>query len=130
MIFLFWDSQKDINKSLLLYYLNSGYEVFDQYKEYDANLENQQINKLKIIKDIKNEKLTNAQLQSKLSDFYLQHSYTDANLMSCGCCGIRQRERSRLPEIKYQRLYLKDPLCSVLKYDDEAIFEFVDLLIF
>jgi hypothetical protein len=119
----FKDSQKDVNKSLLLYYLNSGYGKFDQYKEYDANCASTEIDKPKIIRDIQAEKLTDKELHEKLETFFAQHSYTGANLISCGCCGIRQRERIQSPEIKYQRLYLKDPLSSILEYRDEARFE-------
>ena len=97
----FANSQKNINKSLLLYYLNSGYAMYDQYKEYDSNHSTHNIDKAKIIQDIRNERLSEKELTQKLKAFFEQHSYTDAQLMSCGCCGIRMRERSESPAIRF-----------------------------
>ena len=120
----FKDSQQSIDKSLLLYYLNSGYEMYDQYKEYDANAADCNIDKAKIIADIRSQKLSNQELQSKLQSFYSQHSYTNANLISCGSCGVRLKERTAAPVIKFERLYLKDPKSSILQYNDEQLWNY------
>ena len=119
----FKDSGTNVNKAQLLYYLNSGYAICDQYKEYDANCAAHAIDKAKIIREIRDEKLSDSELHNKLKAFFTQHSYTDAKLMSCGCCGIRRREREHSPEIKYQRLYLKDEASDVLRYDKDELEE-------
>ena len=117
----FQDSQRDVNKSLLLYYLNSGYAQYDQYKEYDANSATHEIDKAKIIRDIQDQQLSDNELHHKLKEFFANHSYTDAKLLSCGCCGIRMRERLQSPEIRFRRLYLKDPTSTPLMYTDRQM---------
>ena len=117
----FKDAQKNVEKSQLLFYLNSGYGRFDQYKEYDANSANSPIKTETIIKEIRDEQLSNRQLRKKIKAVFKQHSYTDASRISCGSCGLRLNERPEKPKIKYERLYLKDPRSDVLKYSDTQI---------
>ena len=115
----FKDSQKDINKSLLLYYLNSGYELFDQYKEYDARFTGTELNKEKIIHDIQSQKLSDEELHSQIESFHSHHSFVNAKLPACGACGLCLTERASLPVIKYNRLYLKDPHSCTLQLSDQ-----------
>ena len=121
----FKDSQRSVGKSLLLYYLNSGYEVCDQYREYDANSVDQPVDKEKIISDIQDQKLSDEELHDIIERFYTQHSYTEANLMSCGSCGIRMRERDANPEIKYRKLSLSDPRAKLLNYTKDEMMKYL-----
>ena len=117
----FQNTQKNINKAMLLYYLNSGYETCDQYKEYDANSHDKQLNKAKIMKDIQDQKLSNSELHNLIKDFFEKHSYINANLMSCGCCGLRLRERTDAPQILYKKLSLSNPMSTILKYNEDQL---------
>ena len=119
----FRNTQKNVNKALLLYYLNSGYKTCDQYKEYDANSNDKELNKAKIMKDIQDQQLSDMELHSTIKTFFARHSYINASLMSCGCCGLRLRERTDSPAIKYKKLNLQDPLCKVLLYNTNQLRE-------
>ena len=118
----FRDSAKRIDKSLLLFYLNSGYAMFDQYKEYDANSHDKPIDKEKIIEDIRNEQLSDDELHAKIEAFYARHSYSDANLYGCGTCGFRIREKIDSPQIVYKRMYLKDSMSKIVQYNKDDLF--------
>ena len=87
---------KDINcspmKAALLLYLNSGYGRFDQYKEFDANLHNTDINVESICEEVKDEALNDKEMFDLIQSFFESHSFTEGNLYSCGLCGIREME--------------------------------------
>ena len=117
----FKDSQRDINKALLLYYLNSGYEQFDQYKEYNIRSSTTPIDRDKIMRDIQSQKLTDKELHELIAAFYARHNFKDASLLSCASCGIRLRQRNEKPACTYIRVDLDHPDLRPLKYTEEQL---------
>ena len=113
---LFDDLQESPLKSVLLYYLNSGYFRFDQYKEYGLDYNGRIVDVHKVIGEIRNEQLTKEELGVLMKKFFTCHSYVDGNLYGCGSCGYRLLERVQDPEIKYHTLFLKEKMAGVLKY--------------
>ena len=89
---MFYGIEKDVMKSLVLYYINSGYLDFDQYKEYDAKCTGKPVDVNKIVEQVKEEKLSTEELGNLVNQFYAQHSYTEGRLLSCACCGVRRLE--------------------------------------
>lgn len=90
----FKDSQQSLIKSLLLFYLNSGYALYDQWKEYDENYKDKPVDIKKVVSDVKGEAITDEQLCNIVETYYKDHSYVDGDLISCACCGSRLQERN------------------------------------
>jgi hypothetical protein len=116
----FGDIEKNPFKSVLLYYLNSGYGRFQQYKEFDKAWDGKNVATNEICKEIDDEILDETELYKLLETFFHEHSYTDVKLLSCGACGLREME----PEMKegnmknYKNVALSN--LSLLLYDDDA----------
>ena len=109
----FKNIDSDAYTSVMMYYMNSGYSRFFQYKEYDNKLLGKEIDSREICKEIENEKLSDDELLETIQNFYNDHSFTDLNLVSCGACGIREYESRN---IKYQKVMLKE-LPSEFRYN-------------
>jgi len=92
----FEDSNRNVIKALLLFYLNSGCMRFDQYKEYSAKWDKAPIDMAKLEKEIEEEALSNTELVDLLTKFLKRHSYSKFNLTSCGGCGVRGYEYANL----------------------------------
>ena len=88
----FKDIDRSPLKACLLLYLNSGYGRFDQYKEFDANMNATNVDVDGICKEIQDEVLNDKEMYELINTFHKQHSYTEGNLYSCGLCGIRHME--------------------------------------
>ena len=54
----FHDATHDVNKAVLLFYMNSGCFRFDRYKEYDANCHGQDVDIDSLKKEIAEEQLS------------------------------------------------------------------------
>ena len=104
----------------LLYYLNSGYYSFDQYKEYAAWSHGKAVNVENICNEIKDQKLSGKELYNLIEDFYNAHLF-DANLYGCGACGIREFEsNSSCSKLQYHNIFL-DTLPAIFEYSIEQI---------
>jgi len=112
----FDDLVKSPIKALLLFYLNSGLFRFEQYKDFDAAWDDQNIDVEAVCKEIGAEKLTATEFRDLMTTFLKSHSYTSGDLMSCGACGIRLHECSGKPRVKYRRLFLNEPDAQILAY--------------
>jgi hypothetical protein len=113
----FQDFNTSVAKALLLFYVNSGLFRFQQYKDYCAKFDGVDIDQEKVGKEVMEELLTDEELQVMLKKFAEIHTYTNANLMSCGACGVREFERASGPELQYKKLILdiENPNASVLQ---------------
>ena len=88
----FKDIDVSPSKACLLLYLNSGLGRFDQYKEFDGNMNNRSIDVDGICKEVKEEILKDKEMYHLIKSFDNLHSYTDGNLYACGLCGLREIE--------------------------------------
>ena len=102
----FDDRLKCDTKSRLLFYLNSGFFRFQQYKEYDASHDGEPIDVQAIKSEIHDESLTENEMRNLMANFLTNHSYTSERLASCGACGIRVLERIGSPSIRYKFAFL------------------------
>ena len=82
-------AQYSVLKSVLLYYVNSGYLRFDQYKEYDANSIGTSVDDKCIAKEVERECFSEKELYECLERFFAAHSYSKGDRLSCGSCGIQ-----------------------------------------
>lgn len=112
----FADAGKSPAKAALLFYLNSGLFRFEQYKDYDSNYDGKPINLQQVLEDVQAEKLTDSEYDQLIKHFYRCHSYTDFEMQSCACCGLRQIERPESPEVVYRSMPLSHPNMAPLKY--------------
>ena len=122
----FKDFNCSLAKSLLLFYVNSGLFRFDQYKDYCAKFDGEDIDQEKVGREIMEELLTDEELEAMLRKFAEDHTYTNANLMSCGACGIREFERPAGPKLEYKTMMLDatNPSAAIFQYTDEEKIHF------
>jgi hypothetical protein len=92
LIDYFSDIEKNPFKAVLLYYLNSGYGRFQQYKEFDKAWDKKDIEVDNICNEINDEILDESKLYQLLENFFTHHSYTQATFMSCGACGLQEMD--------------------------------------
>ena len=120
----FRDMEDDVFKSTLLFYLNSGCHQFDQHKEFQkggGDCENGgKVDVEKMVKEVKAERLSDAEHETLMKRFRTAHSCVEGNLLSCGACGFRVLERSVDPEIRFVRLSLSDERAKLLKFEERT----------
>ena len=112
----FQDKLRCPMKSILLFYINSGYFRFQEYKDYQSKLDEKEVDVRAINNELIDEMLTDAELTNIVREFYDVHSYTKPNLFSCGACGTRQFSRSRNPTVEYKKVRLNKSLIQPLAY--------------
>ena len=106
---LFDDMLKDPTKAILLHYLNSGCFGFQRWKEYSSQFANtimSEQDKRALRSEILDEMLTDKETKDILTEFFTCHNYAERRLLSCGACGIREWERPRNPEVKFQEVVI------------------------
>ena len=122
----FDDFNTSIEKAVLLFYANSGLFRFDQYKDYTAGCDGIDIDVDKIDGELKDEVLTDKELQDLVMEFYTCHSYTAEKLVSCGACGIRKMERPCHPRVQFEKMNLcTSPYSYVFRYTKEEESKFL-----
>ena len=99
----FSDSNRNLVKAMLLFYLNSGCGRFQQWKEYDLSCNDSPLVVEELLEEIEKETVTDEEMKNTLLKFLEAHSYTNTNVFSCGACGIREIES---PENKFERFPL------------------------
>jgi len=117
---VFCDSAKNLAKAMHLFYANSGYGEYGQFREYDRRWEGKPIDQEDIRKQVESHKSTSDDYFCMFSGFFSDHSYTNACLYSCGACGYQIRERStdRRP-VRYVRYRLDSDEIIPLRYNEE-----------
>jgi len=70
----FHDATSDVNKAVLLFYMNSGYFRFDRYKEHDGNCHGQDVDIDSLKKEIAEEQLSGQELTDMTKKFVHSHS--------------------------------------------------------
>jgi hypothetical protein len=116
---MFADSDRDLGKVLMLYYINSGYLSFDNHREYMSSYSGVPVDVERIVSQVKQERLTEGERDTKVFRFYNRHSYTEANLFACSACGYRVREQQTDPELLYKCVDLDSDCMSVLLFTQE-----------
>jgi hypothetical protein len=116
---MFADSDRDLAKALMLYYINSGYLSFDNHREYMSSYSGVPVDVERIVSQVKQERLTEGERDTKVFRFYNRHSYTQANLFACSACGYRVREQQTDPELLYKCVDLDSDFMSVLLFTQE-----------
>ena len=120
----FRDMEDDVFKSTLLFYLNSGCHQFDQHKEFQkggGDCENGgKVDVEKMVKEVKAERLSDAEHETLMKRFRTAHSCVEGNLFSCGACGFWVLERSVDPEIRFVCLSLSDERAKLLKFEERT----------
>ena len=114
----FRDFQYDPTKALMLYYANSGYLRFDQYKEYGSVFQGKAVEQSNVATEVGHEELSADELAHIVQQFQQRHSPLHSRLMSCGGCGIRLYERPSGPEIKFCQVDLQSTIVAHLQYTD------------
>jgi hypothetical protein len=112
---IFGDSEKDLTKALLLYYVNSGYLAFDNHREYMQSYKDCLVDEERLSDQIAAKCLTDGELDCIVKRFFTRHSYTEANLYACAACGYRVREQKCNPEVLYRRVGLYSDVLSKLR---------------
>jgi hypothetical protein len=110
--------QYDPIKALMLYYANSGYLRFDQYKEYSSVFQGQAVEQSNVAREVGEEELSADELAHIVQEFQKRHSPIHSRLMSCGACGIRLYERPSGPAIKFSQVGLQSPIIARLQFTD------------
>ena len=82
-------------KASLLYYLNSGYYRFDQFKEYSQASDGKTLDNDKIKEEIEQETPTDDEIVDCVHNFLSRHSYVPTQLLACASCGTRDWFRSK-----------------------------------
>jgi hypothetical protein len=112
----FSDMEQIPAKSVMLFYINSGYLRFQQYKDYDAAFNNQPIDLAKVASDIQAEALSVEELDGVVRKFYDVHPFVDFMIQGCSACGIRLIERCDDPCVQFVRVSLSSPNMSILMF--------------
>ena len=102
----FNDLPHSLKKAVLLFYVNSGLFRFDEWKEYSSEWDGYDIDQDKLVEELEQEMLSDAELTQKIRAWTEMHSYTKDKLMGCGACGLRIMERCQNPVIHYERFDL------------------------
>jgi hypothetical protein len=114
----FNDLIKSPTKATLLFYVNSGFLRFQQYKDFNKRWDGQEVDVEALLQEIKEEELLDDELQELASLFLMCHSFTQSDSPACACCGLRQSEKPADPVIHYERVPLSDPKMSPIQYTE------------
>ena len=77
----FADSNHNLVKAILLFYLNSGCGHFQQWKEYDLSCNDSPLVVEELLEEIEKETVTDEEMKNTLLKFLEAHSYTNTNAM-------------------------------------------------
>ena len=122
---IFQDAGKNPSTAVLLYYINSGCLKFQEWKEYDAMQDGQEYDVEAFCQEIRNEQLLEMEIASLIEQWEKDHSYVQHNFFACGACGVHQMEN---PRVVYRPLMLSSPEAEQLRYNEQEIKEFLDLV--
>ena len=86
---LFSNLDQNVSVAKVLYYLNSGYMRFDQFKEYGKAFDGTAVDVDAMCKEVAEEALGDDELKGLLLKFREQHDFVGAELCACAACGIR-----------------------------------------
>ena len=122
---IFQDAGKNPSTAVLLYYINSGCLKFQEWKEYDAMQDGQEYDIEALCQEIRNEQLLEMEIASLIEQWEKDHCYVQQNFFACGACGVHQMENLR---VVYRPLMLSSPEAEPLRYSEQDIKEFLDLV--
>ena len=110
----FLDFAKDLNKSVLLYYLNSDVYRFGEHREFDGNWQGCDIDIDALVEDIKTEALTDKERARLVEEFQDCHPMLDGELVACAVCGVRGTGNDG-----YFVDRIDNPVFDVLRYSEQ-----------
>ena len=100
-----------------MFYANSGYFRYDEIKQYYGSCDGTEVDEEALIREIREEQLSDGELHATIAQYFGQHSF-DGAMYSCGSCGIREHSSTNVP---HQEVLIEDlPVCFKYSDNDEA----------
>ncbi|CAB9503076.1 Inherit from KOG: DNA helicase [Seminavis robusta] len=118
----FMDRLQNPMKAVLMFYLNSGYFRFEQYRDYTQADDGSPIDLDVVSGDIQAERQSMEELDNMVESFFKCHSYTHFAVAACGSCGVKKIEEPTAEDTgvgEFVVCNLDLPEMSILQYSTE-----------